>query len=54
MMSADGASTWYGGTLIYDQDENSEVYKHYAELCQVTNLTSVSDCEENILIMNVL
>nr|CAD1818169.1 unnamed protein product [Ananas comosus var. bracteatus] len=32
--SLDETDDWYGGTLIYDQDENSEVYKHYAELCQ--------------------
>ncbi|WOL18777.1 phosphoinositide phosphatase SAC1 [Canna indica] len=34
MSSVDGDETWYGGTLIYDQDENSEAYKHYDELCQ--------------------
>lgn len=34
MTSTDGTNSWFGGTLIYDQDENSEVYKHYAELCQ--------------------
>jgi hypothetical protein len=28
-------SGWYGGTLLGDQDESSEIYKHYAELCQV-------------------
>ncbi|XP_072990700.1 phosphatidylinositol-3-phosphatase SAC1 [Typha latifolia] len=31
---ADKASDWYGGTLVFDQDENSEVYRHYAALCQ--------------------
>ncbi|KAL1805043.1 hypothetical protein ACET3Z_028111 [Daucus carota] len=34
MTSVDEANGWYGGTLIGDQDENSEIYKHYAELCQ--------------------
>ncbi|ONK72924.1 uncharacterized protein A4U43_C04F24970 [Asparagus officinalis] len=43
MISADGANNWYGGALIYDQDSNSEVYKHYAELCQ----GSVMDPFEN-------
>lgn len=35
MTYADEANGWYGGTLLGDQDENSEIYKHYAELCQV-------------------
>lgn len=35
MTSVDEANGWYGGTLLGDQDENSEIYKHYAELCQV-------------------
>ncbi|XP_048226599.1 phosphatidylinositol-3-phosphatase SAC1 isoform X1 [Ricinus communis] len=34
MTSVDEASGWYGGTLLGDQDESSEIYKHYAELCQ--------------------
>ncbi|KAH9758059.1 phosphatidylinositol-3-phosphatase SAC1 [Citrus sinensis] len=34
MTYADEANGWYGGTLLGDQDENSEIYKHYAELCQ--------------------
>ena len=50
MISADGASNWYGGTLIYDQDKNSEVYKHYAELCQVTIQISVPYCEINMFL----
>ncbi|KAH7685250.1 SAC domain-containing protein [Dioscorea alata] len=33
-MSSAEADRWYGGTLIYDQDESSEAFKHYAELCQ--------------------
>ncbi|XP_065881118.1 phosphatidylinositol-3-phosphatase SAC1 isoform X2 [Euphorbia lathyris] len=34
MTSFDEASGWYGGSLLGDQDESSEIYKHYAELCQ--------------------
>ncbi|KAL8133203.1 phosphatidylinositol-3-phosphatase SAC1-like isoform X2 [Apium graveolens] len=34
MTSVDEGNGWYGGTLLGDQDENSEIYKHYAELCQ--------------------
>ncbi|XP_052201202.1 phosphatidylinositol-3-phosphatase SAC1 isoform X2 [Diospyros lotus] len=34
MTLIDEANGWYGGTLLGDQDENSEIYKHYAELCQ--------------------
>ncbi|XP_061364160.1 phosphatidylinositol-3-phosphatase SAC1 isoform X2 [Gastrolobium bilobum] len=34
MTSANEANGWYGGTLLGDQDESSEIYKHYAELCQ--------------------
>lgn len=34
MTSVDEANGWYGGTLLGDQDENSEIYRHYAELCQ--------------------
>ncbi|KAK7258261.1 hypothetical protein RIF29_32840 [Crotalaria pallida] len=32
--SANEANGWYGGTLLGDQDESSEIYKHYAELCE--------------------
>ncbi|KAM7461212.1 hypothetical protein LguiA_029333 [Lonicera macranthoides] len=32
--SIDETNGWYGGTLLGDQDENSEIYKHFAELCQ--------------------
>ncbi|KAL5230826.1 hypothetical protein ABZP36_029602 [Zizania latifolia] len=32
--TADVENGWYGGTLIYDQDENSGAYKHYSEFCQ--------------------
>ncbi|KAJ0082497.1 hypothetical protein Patl1_10741 [Pistacia atlantica] len=34
MIFADEANGWYGGTLLGDQDEGSEIYKHYTELCQ--------------------
>ncbi|CAL9085851.1 unnamed protein product [Musa textilis] len=34
MASIGDDNNWYGGTLIYDEDESSEAYKHYAELCQ--------------------
>ncbi|KAI9120557.1 hypothetical protein K1719_007590 [Acacia pycnantha] len=29
---------WYGGSLLDDFDENSEIYKHYAELCHIPEL----------------
>ncbi|KAH6765123.1 Phosphoinositide phosphatase family protein [Perilla frutescens var. frutescens] len=34
MTTVDESSGWYGGTLLGDQDENSETYQHYAELIQ--------------------
>lgn len=34
MTSVVESNGWYGGSLHSDQDENSEIYKHYAELCQ--------------------
>ncbi|KAK7404211.1 hypothetical protein VNO78_04899 [Psophocarpus tetragonolobus] len=34
MTSTNEANGWYGGSLLGDQDESSEIYKHYAELCQ--------------------
>ncbi|KAL7156144.1 hypothetical protein ABFS83_03G123100 [Erythranthe nasuta] len=34
MTTVDEANGWYGGTLLGDQDENSEIYQHYAELIQ--------------------
>ncbi|KAJ9560230.1 hypothetical protein OSB04_005390 [Centaurea solstitialis] len=34
MTSIDEANGWYGGTLLAEQDENSEVYRHYAQFCQ--------------------
>ncbi|CAJ1978233.1 unnamed protein product [Sphenostylis stenocarpa] len=46
MTSANEANGWYGGSLLGDQDENSEVYKHYAELCQGPGLELFqNDCE---------
>ncbi|KAF8025522.1 hypothetical protein BT93_F2377 [Corymbia citriodora subsp. variegata] len=34
MTTVNEANGWFGGTLLGDQDENSEIYRHYAELCQ--------------------
>ncbi|KAF3616726.1 putative ankyrin repeat-containing protein-like [Capsicum annuum] len=34
MTAANEANGWYGGTLLGDQDESSEIYRHYAELIQ--------------------
>ncbi|XP_022875965.1 phosphoinositide phosphatase SAC1 isoform X1 [Olea europaea var. sylvestris] len=34
MTTVDEANGWYGGTLLGDQDESSEIYRHYAELIQ--------------------
>lgn len=34
MTSANEENGWYGGTLLGDQDESSEIYKHYAVLCE--------------------
>ncbi|GAV78441.1 Syja_N domain-containing protein [Cephalotus follicularis] len=34
MTSVDEANGWYGGSLLGDQDETSEMYEHYADLCQ--------------------
>jgi len=45
--STNEANGWYGGTLLGDQDENSEIYRHYAQFCQVQILLS---CWNDILI----
>ncbi|KAL6525246.1 Phosphoinositide phosphatase sac1 [Orobanche minor] len=34
MTRVDETNGWYGGTLLGDQDENSVIYQHYAELIQ--------------------
>ncbi|XP_021767175.1 phosphoinositide phosphatase SAC1-like isoform X1 [Chenopodium quinoa] len=34
MSSMDENNGWYGGTLLGDLDENSDIYKHYAQLCE--------------------
>ncbi|GAB2217534.1 hypothetical protein Drorol1_Dr00000731 [Drosera rotundifolia] len=34
LTAVDEANGWCGGSLLGDQDERSEIYKHYAELCQ--------------------
>ncbi|KAL8172570.1 hypothetical protein V2J09_024374 [Rumex salicifolius] len=60
MTSVNEANGWYGGTLLGDQDENSEIYKHYDELCKVTNTHGPSmeafenDCEREQYYANVL
>ncbi|KAL9245477.1 hypothetical protein vseg_019124 [Gypsophila vaccaria] len=38
MLSVDEANGWYGGTLLGDLDENSEIYKHYAQFCEGPSL----------------
>ena len=38
MTSVDEATGWYGGTVLGDEDESSEIFRHYAELCQVIQL----------------
>lgn len=38
MTSVDEGNGWYGGTLLGDQDERSDIYKHYAELCEVIKI----------------
>lgn len=40
MTAANEANGWYGGTLLGDQDESSEIYRHYAELIQVTDMST--------------
>ncbi|OVA11474.1 Synaptojanin [Macleaya cordata] len=32
--AVDNANGWFGGTLLHDENEDSEIYQHYAELCQ--------------------
>lgn len=34
MTSVNEANGWYGGTLLGDLDENSEIFRHYAKLVQ--------------------
>ncbi|KGN63262.2 phosphoinositide phosphatase SAC1 isoform X2 [Cucumis sativus] len=34
LTSVEEANGWYGGTLLGDQDESNEIYKHYSELCE--------------------
>lgn len=34
MTSVNEANGWYGGSLLGDLDEDSEIYKHYARLCE--------------------
>ncbi|GAB2211755.1 hypothetical protein Drorol1_Dr00025089, partial [Drosera rotundifolia] len=43
LTSVDEANGWCGGSLLGDQDESSEIYKHYAELCQMGMIVNVDD-----------
>lgn len=47
----DESNGWFGGTLCGDQDESSEIYKHYAELCQV--IMSIDVGKDCILSINI-
>lgn len=40
LTSVEEANGWYGGTLLGDQDESNEIYKHYSELCEVIDCWS--------------
>lgn len=42
MTATNEANGWYGGTLLGDQDESSEIYRHYAELIQVQICATLS------------
>ncbi|XP_074269203.1 phosphatidylinositol-3-phosphatase SAC1 [Silene latifolia] len=46
MSSVDEANGWYGGTLLGDLDENSEIYKHYAQFCEGPSLEPFQNDEE--------
>lgn len=60
MTAVDEGNGWYGGTLLGDQDESSEIYKHYAELCQGAIMEPFQDdCEKEkhyseVLRMNMI
>ncbi|KAL8138322.1 hypothetical protein V2J09_004323 [Rumex salicifolius] len=55
MTSVNGENGWYGGTLLGDQDENSEIYKHYAGFCQgLSTETFENDDEKEKYYANVL
>ncbi|KAK4341130.1 hypothetical protein RND71_039631 [Anisodus tanguticus] len=46
MTAANEANGWYGGSLLGDQDESSEIYRHYAELIQGPAMEPFEhDCE---------
>lgn len=42
MTSVNEANGWYGGTLLGDQDEDSAIYQHYAQLIQVCRSSYVA------------
>ena len=44
MTSIEEANGWYGGTLLGDQDESSEIYTHYSELCEVIGFRTQACC----------
>jgi hypothetical protein len=46
MTSVNEVKGWYGRTLLCDEDENSDIYKHYAELCQGPALETFMDDPE--------
>ncbi|CAJ1972730.1 unnamed protein product [Sphenostylis stenocarpa] len=49
MTSANEANGLYGGSLLGDEDESSEIHKHYAELCQAPGLELFqNDCEREL------
>ncbi|KAM3238463.1 hypothetical protein P3L10_013495 [Capsicum annuum] len=47
MMATNEANGWYGGTLLGDQDESSEIYRHYAELIQGPTMELFEHYSEN-------
>ncbi|KAM7277895.1 hypothetical protein ACFE04_005029 [Oxalis oulophora] len=46
MTTVNEVKGWYGRTLLCDEDENSDIYKHYAELCQGPALETFMDDPE--------
>ncbi|KAH0878260.1 hypothetical protein HID58_065654 [Brassica napus] len=57
MTSTNVANGWYGGTLLGDQDENSEIYRHYAQFCQCLPFDNDHELEQSsaeVLHMNTV
>lgn len=48
MTTVNEANGWYGGTLLGDQDETSDIYRHYAELIQVWTFTNFCSCLDEL------